>query len=187
MATAADGRAVARVTAETAPHYFSLTDETLNDFDVNAKVYPPLRRKEDVAAIKEGLRDGTIDAIASDHAPHSSTDKDVEFEYAATGLIGMETSLALSLRLVEEGVLSLNQLIMKMSTGPAAILKVQGGTLKPGCPADLTVIDMNHTWTVDKEQFRSKSRNTPFHGWTMKGKAVMTIMEGAITFNDLTV
>ncbi|MDQ5985995.1 MAG: Dihydroorotase [Syntrophus sp. SKADARSKE-3] len=175
-----------RVTAETAPHYFSLTEEALTDFDVNAKVYPPLRRKEDVAAVKEALRDGTIDAIASDHAPHASTDKDVEFEYAATGLIGMETSLALSLRLVEEGVLSLDQLIMKMSTGPAAILKVQGGTLKPGSPADLTVIDMNRTWTVDKEQFRSKSRNTPFHGWTMKGKAVMTIMGGAITFNDLT-
>jgi dihydroorotase len=173
------------VTAETAPHYFMLTDEALCTFDVNAKVYPPLRNREDVQAIKEGLRDGTIDVIASDHAPHGITDKEVEFEYAATGLVGLETSLGLGLQLVEEGILTLNQLIMKMSVGPASILRVPGGALNPGSPADLTVIDLNRSWTVDKTQFRSKSRNTPFHGWTLKGKAVLTIKGGMITYEDL--
>ena len=172
------------MTAETAPHYFSLTDEALADFDVNAKVYPPLRSPKDVLAVKEGLRDGTIDAIASDHAPHGITDKEVEFDYAATGLIGLETSLGLSLRLVEEGILSLGQLIGKMSTAPATILKVAGGTLKPGHPADITAIDLNRSWTVDKAQCRSRSRNTPFHGWTLKGKAVLTIKGGAVTYDD---
>jgi dihydroorotase len=174
-----------KVTAETAPHYFSLTDDALETFDVNAKVYPPLRSRKDVEAIKEGLRDGVIDVIASDHAPHASTDKDVEFEYAATGLVGLETSLGLSLRLVQEGVLTLPQLIMKMSTAPAAVLKVPGGSLSPGNVADITVIDPNRSWTVDKMKFRSKSRNTPFHGWTLKGKAVLTIKGGAITYEDL--
>jgi len=173
-----------RVTAETAPHYFTLTDEAVADFDVNAKVYPPLRGKADVQAIKEGLRDGTIDLIASDHAPHAITDKDMEFEYAATGLVGLETSLGLSLKLVEEGILTLKQLIMKMSTAPAAVLKVPGGGLKQGEPADLTVIDLNRSWVVDKARFRSKSRNTPFHGWTLTGKAVLTMKEGAVTYED---
>lgn len=174
-----------RVSAETAPHYVTLIDEAIGDYDVNARVYPPLRREADVQALKEGLRDGTIDVIASDHAPHAATDKEVEFEMAATGLIGMETSLGLSLRLLDEGVLSLGQLIMKMSTGPASVLKVPGGTLAPGSPADVTVIDLNRSWTVDRERFRSKSRNTPFHGWTLKGKAVLTIKGGEVTYSDL--
>ncbi len=173
------------VTAETAPHYFTLTDEAVGAFDVNAKVYPPLRGKADVQAVKEGLRDGTIDVIASDHAPHGVTDKEVEFEYASTGLIGLETSLGLSLRLVEEGILTLNQLITKMSTGPAAVLKIPGGSLKAGSPADLTVINLNRSWIVDKAHFRSRSRNTPFHGWTIKGKAVLTMKGGVITHEDL--
>lgn len=173
-----------QVTAETAPHYFSLTDEAVVAFDTHAKVYPPLRSAEDVQAIKDGLKDGTIDVIATDHAPHASTDKEMEFEYAASGLIGLETSLGLSLRLVEEGVLSLSSLIQRMSTAPAAILKVSGGTLQPGLPADMTVIDLNRSWTVDRECSRSKSRNTPFHGWSLKGKAVLTIMDGRITYED---
>ncbi|MFA6413069.1 MAG: dihydroorotase [Syntrophales bacterium] len=174
-----------KVTAETAPHYFTLTDDDLRTYDVNAKVYPPLRGKTDVEAIKEGLRDGTIDAIASDHAPHAQTDKEVEFEYAASGMIGLETSLALGLRLVAADVLTLNQLIEKMSTNPAGILRIPGGTLRSGGPADLTIIDLQRLWTVDRKAIRSRSKNTPFLGWGLTGKAVMTIKGGVVTYDEL--
>lgn len=174
-----------KVTAETAPHYFTLTDDDLRTYDVNAKVYPPLRRKADVEAIKAGLRDGTIDAIASDHAPHALTDKEVEFEYAASGMIGLETSLALSLRLVAAGILSLGQLIEKMSTQPARILRIPGGSLRAGAPADLAVIDLERPWTVSRETIRSRSKNTPFLGWDLTGKAVMTMKGGVVTFDEL--
>ncbi|MCX7636190.1 MAG: amidohydrolase family protein, partial [Syntrophales bacterium] len=120
-----------------------------------------------------------------DHAPHAATDKDVEFAYAACGIIGLETSLALSLRLVAEGVLTMGQLIAKMSVVPAAILKVPGGTLRPGAPADVTVIDPHRLWSVDPQLFRSRSRNTPFASWTLQGKAVMTIKGGIITYQDM--
>ncbi|MFA5181594.1 MAG: dihydroorotase [Syntrophales bacterium] len=180
----AKGRGI-KVTAETAPHYFTLTDDDLRTYDVNAKVYPPLRGKNDVEAIKEGLRDGTIDAIASDHAPHAITDKEVEFEYAASGMIGLETSLGLSLRLVAAGILTLNQLIEKMSTNPAGILRIPGGSLRPGAPADLTIIDLERSWTVSREAIRSRSKNTPFLGWDLTGKAVMTMKGGVITFDEL--
>ncbi|MBA4397877.1 MAG: dihydroorotase, partial [Syntrophus sp. (in: bacteria)] len=173
-----------RVTAETAPHYFTLTDEAVREFDVNAKVNPPLRGMEDVVAVREGLRDGTIAVIASDHAPHAATDKDVEFDDAAFGMVGLETSLGLSLKLVADGILTLDQLIMKMSTAPARILRIPGGTLKTGSTADITVIDPDVAWTVDRTRFRSKSRNTPFHGWDMKGKAVMTIVGGEIKYQE---
>jgi len=173
-----------RVTAETAPHYFTLTDEVVREFDVNAKVNPPLRGMEDVAAVREGLRDGTIDVIASDHAPHAATDKDVEFDDAAFGMVGLETSLALSLKLVADGILTLDQLIMKMSTAPARILKIPGGTLKTGSMADMTVIDPDAAWTVDRTRFRSKGRNTPFQGWDMNGKAFMTIVGGEIKYQE---
>jgi dihydroorotase len=172
-----------KVTAETAPHYFSLTDETLNNYDTCAKVYPPLRSADDVTAIKEGLSDGTIDAIASDHAPHSTIEKEVEFEYASPGMIGLETSLSLSLKLVAEGILTLNQLILKMSTNPAEILRIPKGTLKIGSDADITVIDTERDWTVDIEKFRSKSKNSPFNGWNLKGMAVLTIMGGEIKYS----
>ena len=171
-----------KVTAETAPHYFTLSDEALRQYDTNLKMNPPLRTMEDVAAIKEGLRDGTIDAIATDHAPQSTIEKDVEFEYAANGIIGLETSLPLSLRLVTEGVLTLEQLIMKMSANPASILRIRKGTLKPGSDADITIIDLEKAWKVDRQTFRSKSRNTPFDGWAMRGKAVMTIVGGEIKY-----
>jgi dihydroorotase len=174
-----------KVTAETAPHYFTLTDDDLRTYDVNAKVYPPLRGKADVEAIKEGLRDGTIDAIASDHAPHAQTDKEVEFEYAASGMIGLETSLALGLRLVSADVLTLNQLFEKMSTNPARILCIPGGTLRPGAPADLTIIDLQRSWTVSREAIRSLSKNSPFLGWDLTGKAVMTMKDGAVTYDEL--
>jgi dihydroorotase len=166
------------VTAETAPHYFSLTDAAVYGYDTNAKVNPPLRPAADQAAIKAGLKDGTLDAIASDHAPHTSLEKDLEFQAAAFGLIGLETSLGLSLKLVHDGVLSLLQLVAKMSLNPARILGVPGGSLKVGAPADLTLIDLNRSWTVDTQKFASKSRNCPFHGWALKGRAVMTIVGG---------
>jgi dihydroorotase len=172
------------VTAETAPHYFTLTDESLREYDTNFKMNPPLRTVADVTAIREGLRDGTIDAIASDHAPQSSIEKDVEFEYAANGIVGLETSLALSLKLVEEGILSLEQLILKMSANPAGILKIDKGTLKPGSDADITVIDPAKEWTVDIRNFRSQSRNSPYHGWVLKGKAAMTIVGGEIKYRE---
>ena len=172
------------VTAETAPHYFTLTDDSLREFSTNFKMYPPLRGSDDVEAIKEGLRDGTIDAIASDHAPHSSIEKDVEFEYAANGIIGLETSLPLCLKLVDEGILTISQLIEKLSVNPANILKIPKGSLKTGCDADITIIDMNKRWTVDADQFRSKGRNCPFNGWELKGKALMTIVGGEVKYAD---
>ena len=173
------------VTAETAPHYFSLTDEAVRGYDTFAKVNPPLRTAADVAAVKEALRDGTLDAIACDHAPHTSLEKDLEFEAAAFGLIGLETSLGLSLKLVHDGVLSLSQLVAAMSTNPARILGVPGGTLAVGSPADVTLMDLNRTWTVDANRFASKSRNCPFNGWTLRGKAVMTIVGGKVVWEEM--
>jgi dihydroorotase len=173
-----------RVTAETAPHYFTLTDEAVRSFDTNAKVYPPLRSAADAAAIRAGLKDGTLDAIACDHAPHGRTDKEVEFDYAASGLSGLETSLALSLALVHEGFLTLPELIDKMTLQPARILRLPQGTLANGADADITVIDLGRTWDVDRTLFRSRGRNTPFHGQTLLGKAVLTIVGGAIRYRD---
>jgi dihydroorotase len=170
------------VTAETAPHYFSLTDEAVYGYDTNAKVNPPLRTAADVAAIKAGLADGTLDVIACDHAPHTSLQKDLEFEAAAFGLIGLETSLGLSLKLVHDEVFSLTQLVAAMSTNPARILNVPGGTLAPGSVADVTLIDLHRKWTVDVNRFASKSRNCPFHGWTLRGRAVMTIVGGRVVW-----
>jgi dihydroorotase len=173
-----------RVTAETAPHYFTLTDEALRTFDTAAKVYPPLRGAEDRDAVREGLRDGTIDVIASDHAPHARTDKEIEFDYAASGITGLETSLALSLGLVEEGLLTLPELIEKMTVNAARILRIPKGTLADGADADITVIDPQREWTVDRELFRSRGKNTPFHNWTLKGKAILTITGGKIRYRD---
>ena len=172
------------VTAETAPHYFSLTEAAVLGYNTNAKVNPPLRTEMDVKAIKGALRDGTLDAIACDHAPHSSLEKDVEFTAAAFGLIGLETSLGLTLKLVHGGELNLMQAIERLSTGPAQILGVAGGTLAVGAPADLTLIDLNREWTVDVNTFASKSRNCPFDGWTLKGKAVMTIVGGEVVWEE---
>jgi dihydroorotase len=173
-----------RVTAETAPHYFSLTDEAVREFDTNAKVSPPLRSMEDVTAIKEGLRDGAIDAIAGDHAPYAVTDKDMEFEYAAAGISGLETSLALSLQLVRDGVFTLDQLIGKMSVNPARILRIPKGNLQVGADADITVIDSERAWTVAPQALRSKGKNSPFLGWTLKGKAILTIVAGKIKYQE---
>ena len=171
------------VTAETAPHYFTLTDDAVREYRTHAKMNPPLRTRKDVDAICEGLCDGTLDAIATDHAPHSPVEKDVEFDQAANGIIGLETSLALGLRLVASGVLTLPGLIDKMSTRPAGILGLESG-LRIGGPADITVMDPDRTWTVDAGRFQSIGRNTPFDGWTLKGKAVLTLVNGSVVFEE---
>ncbi|MEW6657174.1 MAG: dihydroorotase [Thermodesulfobacteriota bacterium] len=172
------------VTAETAPHYFTLTEAAVLGYDTHAKVNPPLRTDMDVASIKEALRDGTLEAIACDHAPHSSLEKEVEFTAAAFGLIGLETSLGLTLKLVQAGDLNLMQAIDRLSTGPARILGVEGGSLAVGATADITLIDLHREWTVDAGAFASRSRNCPFDGWTLKGKAVMTIVGGKVVWEE---
>lgn len=170
------------VTAETAPHYFSLTEEAVINYDTNAKVHPPLRTAKDRDAVREGLADGTIDVIASDHAPHSTVEKDLEFDAAANGLIGLETSLPLSLKLVETGILNLGNLVAKMSINPARILELNHIGLKVGNPADLTIIDLEKGFQVDANTFRSKSRNTPFNGWQLTGRAILTMVGGKVVF-----
>ncbi len=172
----------AAVTAETAPHYFTLTEAAVGEYDTHAKMNPPLRSERDREAVIEGLADGTLDVIATDHAPHSSLEKDVEFDRAANGIIGLETSLSLSLQLVEKGVLTLPELIEKMSLNPARILGLDKG-LKKGSPADITLIDPERSYIVNAETFRSRSRNTPFNGMQLKGCAVMTIVDGNIVFD----
>ena len=172
----------AAVTAETAPHYFTLTDTAVCDCGTNAKMYPPLRTAADVAAIKQGLADGTIDVIASDHAPHSELEKDVEFDRAAFGIVGLETALPLSLALVRDGVLSLPQLLASLTVHPARVLQLDIAGLVPGAPADVTVIDPQCRWTLDRAQLRSRSRNTPFHGWELIGRAAWTIVDGRVVY-----
>lgn len=172
------------VTAETAPHYFTLTDENVRGYDTNAKMNPPLRTKVDMEAVKEGLSDGTIDVIASDHAPHSSIEKEVEFDQAADGIIGLETSVPLSLKLVDDGVLSLTGLIEKMAIHPARILGVEN-RLATGHPADITILDLDRSFTIEPDTFQSLSRNTPFGGWPVKGRAVLTMVDGRIVYEDL--
>lgn len=172
-----------KVTAETAPHYFTLTDESLQSYDTNYKVNPPLRSAVDLAAVKEGLADGTIDIIACDHAPHGRTDKEVEFAYAANGISGLETSLGLSLNLVHEGVLTLPDLIAKMSINPSQILNLRKGTLTAGADADITVIDPQLKWVVDVKKFHSRGKNSPFHGFQLQGRAVLTIVGGNIKYD----
>jgi dihydroorotase len=169
-----------KVTCETAPHYFTLTDEAVRGYNTNAKMNPPLRTAADVAAMKEALTDGTIDAIATDHAPHHSDEKDVEFNVALNGIVGLETSLPLSLKLVEEGVLDLKALVSLMSCNPAKILGIDRGCLKVGAVADVTVIDPNKRWQVTAEKLESKSKNSPFLGWEMKGAAAYTIVKGQV-------
>lgn len=171
------------VTAETAPHYFTLTDEAVKEYNTHAKINPPLRSKNDVEAVRRGLSDGTIDVIATDHAPHSSIEKAVEFDYAANGIIGLETSIPLCLKLVDDGLMTLVDLIRKMSTNPARILGLENG-LNVGLPADITIIDPEKTYSVNAGNFQSLSRNTPFDGWEVKGKAVLTMVEGKIVYQD---
>ncbi|WP_183361880.1 dihydroorotase [Geomonas limicola] len=174
-----------QVTCETAPHYFTLTDEAVRGYNTNAKMNPPLRGEADKAAMKAALADGTIDAIATDHAPHHLDEKDVEFNLAMNGIVGLETSLPLSLKLVEEGVLDLQQLVAAMSCNPAKILGIDRGTLKPGAVGDVTVIDPNKQWTVLAEKLETKSKNSPFIGWQMKGAAAYTIVKGQVVHKGI--
>jgi dihydroorotase len=173
------------VTAETAPHYFTLTDESLMTFDTVFKVNPPLRRPEDVGAIKEGLADGTIDAIATDHAPHSVLEKDTEFDLAANGMIGLESAVPLVLGLLRDGVLTPLQAAAKLSLNPARILGLPFGTLAPGTAAHLTVIDPQLSYTLDCNSFQSKSRNCPFHGRQVQGQVLMTVVDGCMAFSRM--
>ncbi|MCX7821994.1 MAG: dihydroorotase [Syntrophobacterales bacterium] len=172
------------ITAETAPHYFTLTEEALQGYDAVYKVNPPLRTLEDVEAVVEGLSDGTIDAIATDHAPHSVLEKDVEFDNAAFGMIGLETALPLSLELVRKGILSPLRAIALLSTNPARILGISLGSIEIGKPAFATLIDPNHEWVVNPDEFFSISRNCPFKGWSLRGRVQMTIVDGSLVFMD---
>ncbi len=169
-----------RVTAETCPHYFTLTHRALEEYNTHAKMKPPLTTSTDVEEIREGLADGTIDAIATDHAPHASWEKEQEMDLAPFGIIGLETALPLSLSLVEEGVLSLPALIQKFTERPAAILRKSIGRLRVGDPADVTIIDPMAEWTVQEEHFASKSKNSPFIGWKMKGQSLTVIVAGKV-------
>ena len=171
-----------KVTAEACPHHFTITEETVRGYNTYAKMNPPLRTWKDVQAIKEGLRDGTIDVIATDHAPHASQEKQLGFTEAPFGIVGLETALSLTFALVDEGVLSLESAVDKLSTAPAKAFGLAKGTLAVGADADVTIVDQQEQWEVDPAMFRSKSRNTPFAGWKVKGRVTMTIVGGRIVF-----
>ncbi len=171
------------VTAETAPHYFSLTDASIKDYNTNYKMNPPLRTEQDREAICQGLVDGTIDVIATDHAPHSIIEKAVEFDQAANGIIGLETAVPLGLKLVEAGIIDITDLIEKMSKNPARILGLKIG-LEIRKTADITIIDPEISYRINADRFQSLSRNTPFDGWEVKGRAVLTMVGGKIVYQD---
>lgn len=174
-----------QVTAETCPHYFTLTDEVIAGFDTNTKVNPPIREERDRIAVIEGLKDGTLDCIVTDHAPHHEDDKNVEYALAAFGISGLETSFALSYtQLVRGGALTLGQLADRMSAAPAAILNLRGGAIEAGAPADLTVVDLNERWTIDPAQFVSKGKNTPFAGRQVYGRVKYTLVDGDIRYRE---
>lgn len=173
-----------RVTCETCPHYFTLTDEACIGYDTNAKMNPPLRTAEDVEAIKEGLRDGTIDCIVTDHAPHHSDEKHCEFANAKNGIVGLETSLGLGIKnLVNTGVLSMSELIEKMSLNPSRILGISKGTMSVGSSADIVIFDPKSPWTVDIEKLHSKGKNSPFDGFELYGKPEYVLVGGEIVIN----
>ena len=170
------------VTAEACPHHFTLTDEAVRSFDTNTKMNPPLRTDVDVQAVKEALKDGSIDIIATDHAPHAAHEKQLQFDNAPFGIIGLETALPLTLNLVDEGVLTLEQAISKLTREPARVFSLPYGTLAVGAEADIVLIDLKKTWQLDPNRLHSKSRNTPFAGWTLKGKIVKTIVGGQVVY-----
>lgn len=175
-----------KVTAEVTPHHLTLTDQAVASFDTSTKVNPPLRERVDIEALLEGLKDGTIDVIATDHAPHTPEEKAVEYLYAPFGMVGLETALSLILnKLVEGTKLSLSEALAKLTVNPARILGLAGkGSLEAGKDADITIIDLDKEWKVDKNKLHSKGKNTPFHGWDLKGKAVTTIVAGKIVWED---
>ena len=172
-----------RVTAEACPHHFTLTDESLRAFDSNFKMSPPLRTAADVDAIIAGLIDGTIDCISTDHAPHALEKKMLELDRAPFGILGLETAVGLAVtRLIVPGRIGWPRLVEAMSTLPSRILGIERGTLSDGAVADISIIDPNISWQVDVEKFRSKSVNSPFHGWKLQGRAVTTIVNGRIKY-----
>ncbi len=166
------------ISAETAPQYFTLTEEAVRGYDTNAKMNPPLRGENDRSAIRSAIADGTIDVIATDHSPWSGEEKNVEFVHAANGVVGLESALGLSLALVDEGLISPLRLIELLAVNPARILGIEGGSLRPGVPADITIIDPTRNWVYEAAASFSQSKNTPFDGWKMKGRAVMTFVDG---------
>jgi dihydroorotase len=173
-----------RVSAEVTPHHLMLTEDACDEYDTNAKMAPPLRTRADVQAMREALADGTIEAIATDHAPHHQDEKDVEFDEAAFGIVGLETALGLGLKLVDEGVLDLPTLVARMSVGPARLLGLPAGTLEPGAPADIALVDPEPRWKVEPSRFRSKSRNTPFKGWELRGVVVAVLVDGRLRYDQ---
>jgi dihydroorotase len=171
------------VTAETAPHYWSLSDKSIKNYNANFKMNPPLRSEEDVTAIRKALKEGIIDCIATDHAPHSSTEKQCEFDEAAFGIVGLETLFAVTYsHLVEPGVVSLSRAIELLTTAPSKIVGINKGTLSEGVEADVAIFDITTEKKVDVNQFKSKGRNSPFNGWNLKGWAVTTIVSGEIKY-----
>ena len=171
------------VTCEVAPHHFAHSDEAVMSFDTNAKMSPPLRSSRHVEGVKAGLRDGTIDAIATDHAPHVIQDKEVEFDYAANGIIGLETAFGLTITtLVEGGVLTLPQAIARLTADPCRIFRLPKGTLSEGADADVAIVDPTREWTYDVRQSASKARNSPFDGWKLRGQVLATIVGGKVVW-----
>jgi dihydroorotase len=170
------------VTAEVTPHHFTLTEAAVDGYNANAKMNPPLRTQRDVEAVRQGLADGTIDVIATDHAPHHRDEKDVEFDQAANGIVGLETALPLALRLVEEAGIPLETIVAALTVNPARALNLPHGTLSVGAAADVTVIDAQRRWTVEAARFRSKARNTPFDGMQMQGQAILTMVGGRVVY-----
>jgi dihydroorotase len=175
------------VTCEVTPHHFTLTDAEVHrrNYDTNTKMNPPLRTQADIKAVIEGLRDGTIDAIATDHAPHHANEKMLEYDRAPFGIIGLETAVGLTIdRLVHRAVITLSRMVELLSCGPARVFKLDRGTLKIGAAADVTIFDPESKVKIDAEQFHSKSRNTPFDGWELKGAPVATIVAGRIVWQS---
>ena len=172
------------VSAETCPHYLVLTDEAVTGYNTNAKMKPPLRSLKDLEAVRKGLKDGTIDIIATDHAPHSPEEKEREFDSAPFGIIGLETALSIVLQLVDEGVLALIDVIRVMSLNPAKMLSINKGNLNMDAVADVTIINPSATWVVEPAKMKSKGKNTPFVGWKMRGKVTTTIVGGRVVYKS---
>jgi dihydroorotase len=173
-----------KISAEAMPHHLALTDASIEKYDTRFKMNPPLREKSDQDALFAGLADGTIEILASDHAPHASYEKEVEFADAPFGIVGLETELGLFIKLlIEGGVLDWPTMLAKLTINPARLLHLDRGTLAPGAPGDVTLIDPKSSWTVDSSRFHSLSRNTPFDGWELPGRAVSTIVNGTAVWN----
>lgn len=170
------------VTCEAAPHHFTLTDEAVRGYDTNTKMNPPLRAQRDLDAIRKGLQDSTIDIIATDHAPHDRVGKEVEYSEACFGIVGLETALPLTLKLVQENIITLPQAVEKLTSRPAGIFKLDRGTLGVGRDADIVIFDPEEEYDIDTTQFKSRSKNSPYHGWKVKGKVVHTLVRGKIVY-----